>query len=1034
MYRSAVSLNRIRIGQSPLSLVVQCHHARLPLWISSCPSTTKRWNSHQHIASLVEDDEDEEHEETSWKTAARHHTSNNTVRPQMKKKHSKQPIGRFTTPATLEPSSLITPTISPTMTTATINHKDNISKLRQVFLQASHQRNKQQQLKKPNSNQNNNKNLKQQHPHQQQGVKQQQQQQQDPFKDKLYTSNKEEKQPSLLQHQINNPSSRHTLHLDSVVQKYYQQKQQQEEVIDKEDDEDDYQRSFLQSNHPKPDFSSPLSSSWKNNMMMDSNITSTIGGGGGEGYYYNSRSNNKYNTKVSSSRKPNPTKKSSSKEEEDKIVELPTYAKTISLSSLAEKSRISIPRLKRYMQRFGIVAAEESSSLLEIKTKTKKKMPNQLFTRNNKQIQRDAIHIGVEEAELLLLEIGGYEIIRKEEEEDDGTRNESSASTTRRPPVVCIMGHVDHGKTTLLDALRTYAKLQQQQEQEIDVEKTNVNIAGTEAGGITQMISAFQITLPMEEEEEERLSATFLDTPGHAAFSRMRHCGIHATDVLVLVIAADDGVKEQTCEIINLISNNNNNPNKLLKVIVAMTKIDKSSVDVQKSLEKIENELFMNGIQTKGVGGDIPIVPVSGITSQGLDVLMEQISSSSRDLYYNSSTDDEEEEGVGIVLDARMEKGVGVVAECVVRSGQFVKGGYVVVERQNGRIRLLKNVRNISVDVANPSDPIRLIGLDKLPKAGESILCVRSEDRAQEILTKREFIYQSTIEDNKHDIEGSTSKRPLRVNDPIADLQITNNKSDIHRTKALKRFGLIVDNENTESKSKDGNDTSLGVADDIIRIPIIIKSDAHGTLHAIESALLGIASQSKHSMLIDPIRCGVGPINSSDIVLALESDAPIFAFNVSKDKSAASEGVVIKKGNIIYNLIDEAKEVFASFLPSTVIEDVVGTASVQAVYNLNNSKNGKKIAGCRITDGILFLDKCSNSGLKVFYRVLRGGQVVSSVTSKKALRAESLKKFKEDVTQIRRGEECGLGLDSFYDIREGDFIECFTAKEGKVFL
>jgi translation initiation factor IF-2 len=569
-----------------------------------------------------------------------------------------------------------------------------------------------------------------------------------------------------------------------------------------------------------------------------------------------------------------------------------------------------------------------------------------------------------------------------------------------------------------MDALRAYSKLHESPHSLLRTKSSTTtdvsNVAGTEAGGITQMISAFQIPLSSSSNK-----ATFLDTPGHAAFSQMRHCGLHATDILILVIAADDGVKEQTLEIIRMISASNSQTKNNIQLVIAMTKIDKPSVHIPSAIERLENELLMHGIETEGVGGTVPIVPVSGITSEGLDTLMNQISNCSQNLICTPP----EEEGMGIVLDARVERGVGVVAECVVRSGHFRTGGYVVVDRQHGKIRRLHNVWNQPITVANPSDPIRLVGLDRLPNAGDTVLFVCNEKRAEELLSHRNnFLLYQDEETLPSTNSTASNKRPDRAHDPIADLQITNNKSDLHRMKALKRYGLM-DADGMEVTAAESAD------DDTVRIPIIIKSDAHGTLHAVESALVGITTKSKHSLLIDPIRCAVGPINAADITLSLESDAPIFAFNVGKEKGVVAEdGVRIHQGNIIYRLIEDAKEEFAKFLPPLVVEHVQGSAKVQAVYDYDSKGGRKIIAGCRITDGILFLDKCEN-GQRVTYRVLRGGQTITS-----GLRAESLKKFKENVTQIRRGEECGLCLETFDAIKEGDVIECYITQVEKNFI
>lgn len=319
--------------------------------------------------------------------------------------------------------------------------------------------------------------------------------------------------------------------------------------------------------------------------------------------------------------------------------------------------------------------------------------------------------------------------------------------------------------------------------------------------------------------------------------------------------------------------------------------------------------------------------------------------------------------------------------------------------------------------------------MDFIPKAGEAILCV-SEDRAKEIVGKREDMYVATSDKDEANMT-ATSKRPERLFDPIADLEITNSKTAIHRKKTLLRFGLI-DKDNKDVNSNAVDDFSESDSDETIRIPVIIKADADGTLHAIESALYGIVAQSRHNILLDPIKCGVGPINASDIMLASESNAPIIGFNVLKDKttlnSAEAKGVQMVHHKIIYSLLDEAKVAFAQYLPPVVQDLVHGRAKVQTIFRLTG-KNAGVVAGCQVSEGTLYVDK-SESGSKVAYRVVRDGKIIAGAGSSQdsPLRASSLKRFKDDANQIKRGEECGLALADFDGFEDGDIIECFTTE------
>jgi len=382
-----------------------------------------------------------------------------------------------------------------------------------------------------------------------------------------------------------------------------------------------------------------------------------------------------------------------------------------------------------------------------------------------------------------------------------------------------------------------------------------------------------------------------------------------------------------------------------------------------------------------------------------------------------------------VVLDGRVEKGQGVIAECVVRSGIFQKGGYVVVDCDYGRVKLLKDVNNKQINTAGPSQPVRITGLKSPPSAGDSILCVDSEERAKEIVDKRIAIQNAT--------NRQTSTRPPRRVDALGDLQVMNVKTAIDRKKILKRFGLDDDRHQRDDGTVEGEA-------DPIRIPIMIRSDADGTLAAVEGALLAIAEESQHRLIIDPIKSGVGPPSASDVRMAQESNAPIFSFNVHPEREvtrlAEKNGVVVKSDNIIYSLLDDAKVVFASYLPTVLRDRVHGKALVQMVFSLNNKKDSTNVAGCRIEDGTIYRNECPD-GNDVQFRVLRKGQVIAgcdideeNVNMNKTLRASSIRKVKEDVLKIKRGEECGIGLQNFDAFEEGDVIECFTREKTAVFM
>lgn len=330
-------------------------------------------------------------------------------------------------------------------------------------------------------------------------------------------------------------------------------------------------------------------------------------------------------------------------------------------------------------------------------------------------------------------------------------------------------------------------------------------------------------------------------------------------------------------------------------------------------------------------------------------------------------------------------------------------------------------VSNKSIKRANTSQPVRIVGLKTLPKAGDPIVCVQSEEMAKEIISRREAL------NSKESHRAESSDAPL-------DVEISGgaSKKGFMAQNILRRYGLEDNNDNDESEEEEEE------TDDVIRIPVILKADADGTLAALRDTLLAIQDESTLNLCIDPISMGIGHVTPSDVNMAAESGAGIFCFNLkgSKDKAAMSlasaEGVEIRSHDVIYHLLDEAKELFSSYCPITAIDRVHGKATVKAVFDINNNKFAEKVAGLMVEEGFFYLDKSSkdSGSLECLYRVQRGDKILTP----DGLRAKSLRKVKEEVPRVKRGEECGLNLKDYFDLEEGDIIECFSTEMKRKFV
>ncbi|UQV17215.1 translation initiation factor IF-2 [Brevundimonas albigilva] len=510
-----------------------------------------------------------------------------------------------------------------------------------------------------------------------------------------------------------------------------------------------------------------------------------------------------------------------------------------------------------------------------------------------------------------------------------GEADDAEASETRAP-VVAIMGHVDHGKTSLLDALRT------------------TDVAAGEAGGITQHIGAYQVRL------EDGQKVTFLDTPGHAAFSAMRARGATVTDIVVLVVAADDGVMPQTIEAIQHAKAAG------APIIVAVNKIDKPDANPQ----KVVNELLQYEVIAESLGGDTQIIEVSAKNRTNLDGLLEAILIQAEVMDLRANPDRSAE---GVVIEAKLDKGRGPVGTVLVKRGTLKRGDIVVAGGAWGKVRALLNERNEQLTEAGPSVPVEILGLDEAPSPGDVFAVVDSEARARELTE-----YRQRVKREKAQVSGGS----VSLVDMMAKLG---------------------------SKK-------------ISELPVVIKSDVQGSGEAIAASLEKMGNDEVRARIV---YSGAGGITESDVNLAKSAGAPILGFNVRASKQARDlaerEGVEIRYYAIIYDLLDDMKGVLSGMLAPLQRETFLGNAQVLQVFDI--SKVGK-IAGCRVTEGVV------RKGARV--RIIRDDVVVLELGV-----LNTLKRFKDEVNEVPSGQECGMQFAGFQDIKEGDYIECFTVEEIK---
>ncbi|MEM6440918.1 MAG: translation initiation factor IF-2, partial [Pseudomonadota bacterium] len=538
--------------------------------------------------------------------------------------------------------------------------------------------------------------------------------------------------------------------------------------------------------------------------------------------------------------------------------------------------------------------------------------------------------LDAETAELLVEEFGHtvQRVSEADVEQAIVTQEDKDEDLKSRPPVVTIMGHVDHGKTSLLDKIR------------------EANVVSGEAGGITQHIGAYQVKTP------SGALVSFLDTPGHAAFTSMRARGAQVTDIVILVVAADDAVMPQTIEAIAHAKAAE------VPMIVAINKVDKPDADPN----KVRTDLLQHEVIVEQMSGEVQDVEVSAMTGAGIPDLLDAVALQSEILELKANPDRPAE---GAVIEAKLDVGRGPVATVLVQRGTLKRGDIFVVGEQWGRVRALVDDKGERTDEAGPSMPVEVLGLQGTPEAGDVLNVVESEAEAREIAD-----YRARVAREKAAAVGNRAS---------LDQLLAQAQSDA----------------------------------DVAELPVLVKADVQGSAEAIVQALEKIGNDD---VRVRVVHSGVGAITETDIGLAEASNMPVIGFNVRANaparESANQKGVEIRYYSVIYDLVDDVKAAASGLLKPEVRETFIGYASIKQVFKVSGVG---KVAGCEVTEGV--------ARRAAGVRLLRDDVVIHEGTLK------TLKRFKDEVPEVRAGQECGMAFQNYEDIREGDVIEIFTTEE-----
>ncbi len=572
----------------------------------------------------------------------------------------------------------------------------------------------------------------------------------------------------------------------------------------------------------------------------------------------------------------------------------------------------------------AIVVSELANRMSErVADVVKSLMNNGVMATQTQTIDADTAELIIEDFGHKIQRVSDSDVEQVIEQTDDRTQD-----LKQRAPIITVMGHVDHGKTSILDAIR------------------KARVVHGEAGGITQHIGAYQV------ETEGGTTLTFLDTPGHAAFTSMRARGAQVTDIVVLVVAADDAVMPQTIEAINHA--------KAAKVpmIIAINKCDRPGADPQ----KVRTDLLQHEVIVEQLSGDVQDVEVSAVTGQGLEQLLESIALQSEILELKANPDRAAE---GAVIEAQLDVGRGPVATVLVQRGTLRTGDIFVVGEQWGKVRAMENDQGQRVKEAGPSVPVEVLGLNGTPEAGDVLNVVQSEAQAREIAEYR----QSAAKDKRAAAGAATTLEQM----------MAKAKAD----------------------------------ENVAELPIVVKADVQGSAEAIVQAMEKIGNDE---VRVRVLHYGVGAITETDVGLAEASNAPIMGFNVRANASARNtanqKGVELRYYSVIYDLVDDVKAAASGLLSNEIREKFIGYAEIREVFKVSNVGN---VAGCLVTEG--------RARRSAGVRLLRDDVVVHEGTLK------TLKRFKDEVSEVISGQECGMAFERYEDIRKGDVIEIFEREE-----
>lgn len=580
-----------------------------------------------------------------------------------------------------------------------------------------------------------------------------------------------------------------------------------------------------------------------------------------------------------------------------KIVHEVEIGETIVVSDLAQRMSVKVGEVVKHLMKLGVMATANQA-------------------------------IDQETAQLVAEEMGHTPVLVSSNALEEALQknvDDAGGEVEPRAPIITVMGHVDHGKTSLLDYIR------------------KAKVAAGEAGGITQHIGAYRV-------KTSHGDLTFLDTPGHAAFTAMRARGAQCTDIVILVVAADDGVMPQTEEAIQHARAAG------VPIVVAVNKIDKPSADP----DRVKNELVAKGVIPEEWGGDAQFCHVSALTGEGIDQLLESVGVQAEILELKAPV---HVPARGVVIESRMDKGRGVVATVLVQSGHLKQGDVLLAGQSFGRVRAMTNELGQQVKDAGPSIPVEILGLDSAPNAGDEFLVVADERKAREVSEFR-----------------AEKERQERV----------------QRIQAAKLENMFAGMGSGEKKT----------------LSVVVKADVRGSLEAISASLLDMGNDEVEVRIVGD---GVGGITENDVNLALTSGAIVLGFNVRADggarKLAERESVEIRYYSIIYQLIDEVKAALSGMLEPERVETILGIANVRDTFR---SPKFGQVAGCMVVEGTIYRNKR--------IRVLRENVVIFEGE------LESLRRFKDDVSEVRAGTECGIGVKN-YDVKVGDQIEVYDVKE-----